>query len=134
MSREQCPYQDARAFQYAFVAGVLHVEYLKEALQQRRPALQGVAPFVTIHVTTREGCDDRAMTECGMHHYPMLVWRHPHLDVLRDPVVPRPFCVFDSASSCLLREPGDGVGTVHVFDVADLTDSFRQSALSALPK
>ena len=59
MSREQCPYQDARAFQYAFVAGVLRVEYLKEALQQRRPALQGVAPFVTIHVTTREGFDAR---------------------------------------------------------------------------
>ena len=59
MSREPCPYQDARAFQYAFVAGVLRVEYLKEALQQRRPALQGVAPFVTIHVTTREGFDAR---------------------------------------------------------------------------
>ena len=132
MSREQCPYQDARAFQYAFVAGVLRVEYLKEALQQRRPALQGVAPFVTIHVTTREGCDDRAMTECGMHHFPVHVWSHPHSDVLRDPVVLRPFCVFGSASSCLLIDASVYVGTVHVTDVAHLTDSFRESALSAL--
>ena len=132
MSREPCPYQDARPFQYAFVAGLLHVEYLEEVLPHRRPDLQGVAPCVIINVTTREGCEDRATTECGMHHYPMLVWRYPHTDVLRNPVVPKPFCVFGSASSCLLEEPGDGVDTVHVRDVADLTPSFRQSALSAL--
>ena len=58
MSREQSLYQDARVFQYAFVAGQLNVDYLQEALQLHRPALKGVDPFVTIHVTTREGFDD----------------------------------------------------------------------------
>ena len=119
-------------FQYAFVAGQLNVDYLQEALQLHRPALKGVDPFATIHVTTREGFDDKAMTECGMHHFPVHVWSHPHSDVLRDPVVLRPFCVFGSASSCLLIDASVYVGTVHVTDVAHLTDSFRESALSAL--
>ena len=64
MSREPCPYQDARPFQYAFVAGVLRVEYLKEALQQRRPALQGGQAR---HILLKDECQKHAVSQCS--HY-----------------------------------------------------------------
>ena len=133
MSRQDFTFRDTRLtpFQYVFVTGELNLDHLQSALQRHRPDLAGVIPDVSIHVTTREGHDDKATTESGMHHYPIHVWKYPHSDVLRDPVVWEPFCVFGSALSCL-RASSDVGGPLHVTDVAELTDSFRESALSAL--
>ena len=47
-------------------------------------------------------------------------------------VHPMPLARLGSASSCLLIDASVYVGTVHVTDVTHLTDSFRESALSAL--
>ena len=133
MSCRYCGFRDIRLnrFQYAFVAGTHRVEYLEDALRVNRPLLKGVDPHLSIHVTTREGYDDRATTESGMHHYPILVWKFPHSDVLPDPVFLRPFCVFGSAESCL-RVPRE-VGSTHcVTEVAALTDEFCESVVVAL--
>ena len=133
--RHRCQLQGVRGdrYQYVFVAGVTEVAYLRQALRQHYPGLQGIRPHVSIHVTLQEGYEDRAMTESGMHHYPIHVWKCPHSEKLSNPVIPRPFGIFGSAASCL-RTPNGTDEVLDVTDVTQLTDEFCDSAVVALTR
>ena len=133
--RHRCQLQGVRGdrYQYVLVAGVTEVAYLRQALRQHYPGLQGIRPHVSIHVTLQEGYEDRAMTESGMHHYPIHVWKCPHSDRLSKPVIARPFGIFGSAASCL-RSPNDTDEVLDVTDVTQLTDEFCDSAVVALTR